>query len=112
MSCENEKHEAMYVISVKKKYLLKRIKDEHDFLFEKAKEQGYGLDLSLVLSQSNDNFVYTAPETIDYYFRVLSLYITLNREEYNPSNTKRNVFIYRCFKCDEIGHVLKDCSKS
>ena len=114
MSTENELFKS-YVISVKKDYLLKRIKEENEYLVNKMKEIGFYSEIGLVLGQAKDDFCYTSPESLDYCYEVLSMFVTLDRCEYtNVPKTILGFNIYgkpiRCFKCDSFDHVQKDCS--
>ena len=77
----------------KKKYLLKRIKEE-------------------------DNFYYSAPEVVDECFEFLKRIIDLN-ENFNKTNEtshKLGVNMYgdpiRCYVCDSLDHVQKDCVRT
>ena len=70
MSFVNEERELARVNYDKKTYLLKRIKEDEDFLFEKAKELGYGSELRMVLSKSRDEFFFTAPEEFDNFIKL------------------------------------------
>ena len=114
MSFVNEEIDLARINYDKQTYLLKRIKEDEDFLLEKEKELGYGSELRLVLSKSRDEFFFTAPEEFDNFFSILSNYIELDYDEYykpQSPNIRKNIYgePIRCFKCDKLDHVQKDC---
>ena len=70
----------------KKVYLLNRIKEEHDKIEKLYDCSGYNSEFNYALKQSRDNFVFSAPEIVDYCFEILSKYISLDRDSYeNPT---------------------------
>ncbi len=101
----------------KKKYLLKRIKEEYDFLKKMANLNPFS-ELSYIINMSKDNFFYSAPEVVDECFEFLKRIIDLD-ENFNKTNEYPHKFglnMYgdpiRCYVCDSLDHVQIDCTKT
>jgi len=101
-------------IEMKKKYLLKRIQDEYETL----KNFTYGSEISYILSQASENFVYSAPEVVDECFRYLKNFIVLD-DNFHKDDVKKDtglgLNIYgdkiKCYICESYDHVQKDCDQ-
>jgi len=64
---------------MKKRYLVRRIGEENMLI----KSVPYDSEIRYVLKQAEDNFFYSAPEVVDYCFRILKGFIELDENEYN-----------------------------
>ena len=114
---ENQQQQKMMTdneIEMKKKYLLKRIQDEYETL----KNFTNGSEISYILSQASENFVYSAPEVVDECFRYLKNFIVLD-DNFHKDNVKKDtglgLNIYgdkiKCYICESYDHVQKDCGQ-
>ena len=102
----------------KKIYLSNRIRDNRELLNTLKTDQNSIYDeLRYVLSQSEEEFNYSAPEVVDYCFYILKDYIEVDGNVYNENLVESGVGLglniygnpIKCFKCDSPEHVQKDC---
>ena len=102
-------------IEMKKQYLLKRIKDEYELL----KGCRRGSEISYILSQASEKFVYSAPEVVDECFNYLKNFIELDENFNKDDNGKKDIGLglniygdpIKCYMCDSPDHVQKDCKQ-
>lgn len=101
-------------IEMKKQYLLKRIKDEHETL----KNFTYGSEIGYILSQASEKFVYSAPEVVDACFNYLKNFIVLD-DNFHKDGVQKDIGLglniygdkIKCYICESYDHVQKDCEK-
>jgi hypothetical protein len=93
--------------SNKKIYLLKRIREEFESL-----SSSNDSEIKYILGQAEEKFFYSAPEVVDECFYILNKFIDLDEDfdKHNfPLRSNINGQPIRCFICDRLGHVQKDC---
>jgi hypothetical protein len=102
----------MEMYEMKKRYLLKKISDSSIKLVKFPRHS----EVRYILKLAEENFIYSAPEVVDYAFHVLGNEINLSDFKYDDKKSNGlGLNIYgepiKCMICDSPDHVQKDCEK-